>query len=238
MAGSTSFSSAGEKLANAAVDAKNDVVSKTDDVVKQVQDRAEKVKQQTKDAFSSSSDKVTEATKSAGAASSSSSSSSSSPSEKKATDTRDSPPSGSWVPTFLTGARQSKLDAQIQSKIKTEISALRKKESDVRAAIDAALQAENEKESSGGTEKAGKSGVELRKELEELRGRLGKVAEKSTREIEGETEIRKAREEVVACYKAHPDRTLDCWEQAQAFKQAVAKAEQAFVRAQSTASKA
>ncbi|KAE8222991.1 hypothetical protein CF319_g3913 [Tilletia indica] len=235
MAGASSSSKA-DQLGDAAVDAKNTVVSKVEDGVKKVQDGAEKVKQQSKDSFSAASDKVAEKTQTS--ATSSSSSKESIPSASASSSSSSS--SSSWVPEFLSGARQSKLDAQIQSKIKTEIDQLRKKESDVRAAIDAALEAENaeREKKEGGSNEKGKSGVELRKELEELRSRLGKVAEKSKREIPGEKEIQKAREEVVKCYKANPERTLDCWQQAQAFKQAVAKAEQAFVRAQSSAGKA
>ncbi|KAL9939951.1 hypothetical protein V8E36_000656 [Tilletia maclaganii] len=220
---------------------KEEVLTATQSLLNKVEDGAEKVKSQVKDTFSASS--------------SSSPSASSSDSTNKSfftTSAKDEKSSSSSsndddtlspsVPSFLSGSRQSKLDAQIQTRIRSELGRLRKQEAEVRAAIDAALEKENvERErkaidaGDGGVK--GRSGVLLRKELEEIRSRLGAVSERSKREIPGEKDIQKAREQVVACYKAHPDRALDCWAEAQAFKQAVSKAERAFVASHSAAPK-
>ncbi|KAK0547144.1 hypothetical protein OC846_002180 [Tilletia horrida] len=204
-------------------------------VLNRIEDGAQQAKQRISNAVSATSEKVTGSSQSEKPASSSASSSSTSSNNNNTKD--ELSPS---TPSFLSGFRQSKLDAQIQSKIRAELSKLRSQEAEVRAAIDAALEKENAAREQKAVEAGeggvkGRSGVLLRKELEELRTRLGAVAERSKREIPGQKDIQKAREQVVACYKAHPDRSLDCWAEAQAFKEAVARAERAFVSSHSAA---
>lgn len=105
-------------------------------------------------------------------------------------------------PSLLSATRQSQLDASIQSRIKSELSRLKKQESDVRKQIELALEKENlDKESKLGKKGAqGRSSVLLKQQLDEISTKIDK--HNQTREkLEKTPAIQKAREEVTKCYK-------------------------------------
>ena len=102
----------------------------------------------------------------------------------------------------MSATRQSQLDASIQSRIKSELSRLKKQESDVRKQIELALEKENlDKESKLGKKGAqGRSSVLLKQQLDDISTKIEK--HNQTREkLEKTPAIQKAREEVTKCYK-------------------------------------
>lgn len=121
-----------------------------------------------------------------------------------------------------------KLDTSIQAKIKSELERLRKEEADVRAEIEKAIEQENlAKESKYRGQSEGKNSNVLRQELDQLRTKIDKYNKQ--KDISNYAGVKEAQDELVKCYKSQPERTLDCWKQAEAFKQAVANAEKQFI---------
>ncbi|EST05518.1 Protein of unknown function DUF1690 [Kalmanozyma brasiliensis GHG001] len=124
--------------------------------------------------------------------------------------------------------RQAKLDTSIQAKIKSELDRLRKEEAEVRNEIQKAIEKENlarESKYTGASE--GKNSNVLRQELEGLRSKIDKYNKQ--KDVSNYTGVKEAQEELVKCYKNNPERTLDCWKQAEAFKKAVEGAEKQFI---------
>lgn len=125
-------------------------------------------------------------------------------------------------------ARQATLDTSIQQKIKSELDRLRKEENQVRSEIEKAIEKENlakETKYQGASE--GKNSNVLRQELEGLRQKIDKY--NKHRDSTSYTGVKEAQDALVQCYKSNPDRTLDCWKEAQDFKSAVAEAEKQFI---------
>jgi len=125
-------------------------------------------------------------------------------------------------------SRQVKLDTSIQQKIKSELERLRKEEADVRAEIEKAIEKENlarESKYKGASE--GKNSNVLRQELDQLRSKIDKYNRQ--KDISNYAGVKEAQEALVKCYKSQPDRTLDCWKEAEEFKKAVANAERQFI---------
>lgn len=125
-------------------------------------------------------------------------------------------------------SRQATLDTSIQQKIKSELDRLRKEEADVRAEIEKAIQKENlAKESKYQGQSEGKNSNVLRQELDSLRSKIDKYNKQ--KDISNYAGVKEAQEALVKCYKSQPDRTLDCWKEAEEFKKAVASAEKQFI---------
>lgn len=125
-------------------------------------------------------------------------------------------------------ARQATLDTSIQQKIKSELDRLRKEEGQVRSEIEKAIEKENlakETKYQGASE--GKNSNVLRQELEGLRQKIDKY--NKHKDATSYTGVKEAQDALVECYKSNPDRTLDCWKEAQDFKTAVAQAEKQFI---------
>ncbi|GAC71781.1 DUF1690 domain-containing protein [Moesziomyces antarcticus] len=124
--------------------------------------------------------------------------------------------------------RQVTLDTSIQAKIKSELERLRKEEAEVRGEIQKAIEKENlarEAKYTGASE--GKNSNVLRQELDQLRGKIDKYNKQ--RDVSNYPGVKEAQEALVKCYRDKPERTLDCWKQADDFKQAVANAEKHFI---------
>ncbi|KAJ9479119.1 hypothetical protein PHBOTO_002587 [Pseudozyma hubeiensis] len=125
-------------------------------------------------------------------------------------------------------SRQATLDTSIQAKIKSELDRLRKEEADVRSEIEKAIEKENlAKESKYRGASEGKNSNVLRQELEQLRGKIDKYNKQ--KDISNYAGVKEAQEKLVQCYKSQPERTLDCWKEAEEFKKAVANAEKKFI---------
>lgn len=125
-------------------------------------------------------------------------------------------------------SRQVTLDSSIQAKIKSELERLRKEEADVRAEIEKAIEKENlAKESKYRGQSEGKNSNVLRQELDQLRNKIDKYNKK--KDISNYAGVKEAQENLVKCYKTQPDRTLDCWKEAEEFKRVVANAEKQFI---------
>ena len=125
-------------------------------------------------------------------------------------------------------SRQVTLDTSIQAKIKSELERLRKEEADVRAEIQKAIEKENlarEAKYTGASE--GKNSNVLRQELDQLRSKIDKYNKQ--RDVSNYEGVKEAQEALVKCYRDKPERTLDCWKQAEDFKHAVANAEKHFI---------
>ncbi|SAM82008.1 uncharacterized protein UBRO_04270 [Ustilago bromivora] len=125
-------------------------------------------------------------------------------------------------------ARQTTLDTSIQQKIKSEIDRLRKEEAEVRFEIEKAIEKENlarESKYKGASE--GKNSNVLRQELDALRSKIDKYNKQ--KDVTNYAGVKEAQEKLVQCYKSKPERTLDCWKEAEEFKKAVAGAEKQFI---------
>ncbi len=125
-------------------------------------------------------------------------------------------------------SRQATLDTSIQKKIKSELDRLRKEEADVRAEIEKAIEKENiarESKYTGASE--GKNSNVLRQELDQLRGKIDKYNKQ--KDVSNYAGVKEAQEALVKCYKGKPERTLDCWKEAEDFKKAVEGAEKQFI---------
>lgn len=105
-------------------------------------------------------------------------------------------------PSLLSASRQSHLDSSIQSRIKSELSRLKKQESEVRKQIEAALEKENlDKEAKLGTKGAqSRSSVLLQQQLDDISKKIERHS-KSKEQIENTPGIKEARQEVEKCYK-------------------------------------
>ncbi|SNX84390.1 uncharacterized protein MEPE_03099 [Melanopsichium pennsylvanicum] len=125
-------------------------------------------------------------------------------------------------------SRQATLDTSIQQKIKSELERLRKEEAEVRSEIEKAIEKENlAKESKYKGQSEGKNSNVLRQELDQLRSKIDKYNKQ--KDISNYAGVKDAQEALVKCYKSQPDRTLDCWKEAEDFKKAVAEAEKKFI---------
>ncbi|CAO1637677.1 unnamed protein product [Sympodiomycopsis kandeliae] len=142
-----------------------------------------------------------------------------------------SQPTSSLLPssiadTILPSSRQSHLDSNIRSAISSELSRLRKQESEVQSKIQAALEEENlaiEKQST-----KGRSAIELEKDLAAVKEKISRNL-KNKDMIENDTGIKNARQEVLKCYKDKQQNSLDCWKEVQNFSRAVEEAEKNFI---------
>ncbi|KAG2195480.1 uncharacterized protein EV154DRAFT_526092 [Mucor mucedo] len=63
----------------------------------------------------------------------------------------------------------------------------------------------------------------------DIQAMVDRISRSSAKEVS--PEIKKAQEEVVACYNNNKSRTLDCWKQVENFKQAVTEEQKKFVGA-------
>ncbi|SPO25801.1 uncharacterized protein UTRI_03166 [Ustilago trichophora] len=125
-------------------------------------------------------------------------------------------------------SRQATLDTSIQQKIKSELDRLRKEEADVRAEIERAIEKENlARESKYKGQSEGKNSNVLRQELDQLRSKIDKYNKQ--KDVSNYAGVKEAQEALVKCYKSQPERTLDCWKEAEEFKKAVANAEKQFI---------
>lgn len=125
-------------------------------------------------------------------------------------------------------ARQITLDTSIQQKIKSELDRLRREEAEVRSEIEKAIEKENlAKESKYKGASEGKNSNVLRQELEGLRSKIDKYNKQ--KDVSNYPGVKEAQEKLVRCYRGKPERTLDCWKEAQEFKKAVEGAEKQFI---------
>ncbi|KAG6865287.1 hypothetical protein C0991_003747 [Blastosporella zonata] len=123
--------------------------------------------------------------------------------------------------------RQSSLDAQIRSRIQSEIDALKEQEEQVRREIELALEKENLDREKGVSEDGSEripSSLELMGDLEEIRGKVDRY--QSRRDLTDFPEVKSAGEAVVSCYRANQATPLDCWREVAQFKDSVARVEQ------------
>lgn len=67
----------------------------------------------------------------------------------------------------------------------------------------------------------------MRQELDALRSKIDKYNKQ--KDVSSYTGVKEAQEKLVQCYKAKPERTLDCWKEAEEFRKAVAGAEKQFI---------
>ncbi|KAF8610504.1 hypothetical protein BDV93DRAFT_483789 [Ceratobasidium sp. AG-I] len=125
--------------------------------------------------------------------------------------------------------RQQALDAVVQERIHSEMKRLHEAEVAVQADIQAALERENldrEKQVAENTD--GTSSEELRAELDEVQRRAERF--KSRLALGHAPEVKESQAKLVTCYKANPDRPLECWEEVVQFKESVSKLEKDFVK--------
>ncbi|CEH11753.1 Protein of unknown function DUF1690 [Ceraceosorus bombacis] len=129
-------------------------------------------------------------------------------------------------PSPISAARQQHLDASIQHKISSELAALKKSEASVRSEIEAALERE-----SGTQEKRDartKDSITLKQELEEIRTKIDRHRIRREK-VDQDKSVQQARNKVLQCLKEHQSTSLECADEASAFKRAVAKAEKEFI---------
>jgi altered-inheritance-of-mitochondria protein 13 len=103
---------------------------------------------------------------------------------------------------------------------------LKQQESEIQERIQRALEKENLDKEAGKDEKDSiRSSVVLQQELAEVTRKVEEHRER--RDIEKNfPEVLARRNELIACYRSHKDRPLDCWSEASEFRLAVKKAEQ------------
>lgn len=98
----------------------------------------------------------------------------------------------------------------------------------MRAEIERAIEKENlAKESKYKGQSEGKNSNVLRQELDQLRSKIDRYNRQ--KDVSNYAGVKEAQEKLVQCYKSQPDRTLDCWKEAEEFKKAVADAEKKFI---------
>ncbi|EJU05671.1 hypothetical protein DACRYDRAFT_20085 [Dacryopinax primogenitus] len=150
-----------------------------------------------------------------------------------------------------TPERQETLDAHIRSRIHAELQRLQHEETEVRAEIERVLEKENldreaasvsasapaEGEGEEGAveekEVAGPGAVHsgiLSRDMEELRKKVERFESGKMMRGEGREEVKEKQDALVACYKANPTRSLDCWREVGEFKASVAKLEDRYIR--------
>ncbi|KAL1412199.1 hypothetical protein Q8F55_003209 [Vanrija albida] len=113
-------------------------------------------------------------------------------------------------------------DELVRQKLAAESAALRSKEAEILSSISSALEKENL------DREKGLSSEVLGRDIEEVREKVERIVEdRKNRQGAG---VVAAKEGVVACYLANPDRPLDCWKEVEAFKAEVSKLESAFVK--------
>ncbi|WFD40711.1 uncharacterized protein MJAP1_003699 [Malassezia japonica] len=126
--------------------------------------------------------------------------------------------------------RQETLDSAIQDKIHEELSKLRKQEQEMQKKIELALEKENiERQGKPwfGNDK-GQSSELLQQELDRVKSQIEKYYK---RDLNSFPSLKEARDKVIACYRADNNRTLDCWREVDAFKQAIKGAEKELMAA-------
>lgn len=109
-------------------------------------------------------------------------------------------PQSSPAPVSLP--RQEHLDSSIQSKIRDELSRLKKQEATVRQQIEAALEKESLDRASQSASKGakGKSSILLRQELDDVRSKIERHTQRKQK-VEKAPGVKEARSEVLKCYK-------------------------------------
>merc|ERR1712130_353802 len=126
-------------------------------------------------------------------------------------------------------ARQETLDEAIQQRIYEELNKLRKQEKEVQQQIELALEKENiEKEGKPwfGSKDKGQSSTLLQQELDRVKSQISQF---QRREFSSFPALHQAREAVIKCYRENELRTLDCHEQVEEFKKAVASTEKDLI---------
>ncbi|KAJ3554583.1 hypothetical protein NM688_g3032 [Phlebia brevispora] len=140
-------------------------------------------------------------------------------------------------PRSLPPERQATIDAQIRSRIQSELDRLRQEEDQVRQEIEHALEKENldreramageesesEEEAAGGV----KSSAALMGDLEDVRQKIERF--QTRRALSEFPEVQAASEAVMKCYKSNPTTTLDCWQEVAEFKSSVGRVEQHYI---------
>ncbi|BFZ64180.1 hypothetical protein YB2330_005319 [Saitoella coloradoensis] len=119
--------------------------------------------------------------------------------------------------------RSASLEQHIQERVQSELERLREREAEVLERVTAELTQKNiETEKS---QDAGLSSVIVESDIEALR----KKFQSGPKLKEVDAKAKAAREAVVACFKAHEGRSLDCWSEVEAFKSEVKRLETEFV---------
>ncbi|GAA5858474.1 hypothetical protein JCM8547_007323 [Rhodosporidiobolus lusitaniae] len=128
----------------------------------------------------------------------------------------------------VPSSRQEALDAHIQQRIASELARLREQEHQVRDEIERALEKENlDRERGAAAEKGLSHSSSLMKDLEDLEKRSAKLV-KQRQETPEWRGVELNKEALVQCFKNNKTTPLDCREQAEKFKEAVAGVERAF----------
>ncbi|WFD01672.1 hypothetical protein MOBT1_000348 [Malassezia obtusa] len=120
--------------------------------------------------------------------------------------------------------RQELIDSSIQEKIHAELSKLRKQEQEMQKKIELALEKENIDRQGKpwfGNDK-GQSSELLQQELNRVKSQIEKFNKRS---VDSFPALKKAREDIIQCYRNDNKRTLDCWREVDAFNKAIAEAE-------------
>ncbi|KAM6500799.1 hypothetical protein JOM56_003813 [Amanita muscaria] len=128
--------------------------------------------------------------------------------------------------------RQSSLDAHIRSRIQAELQYLRQEEAHVRQEIEAALEKENlDRETTIAdnvddktSEVSTKSSATILEDLEQMQSKLSGF--NARKQLQQFSQVEKANEAILSCYKSNRITPLDCWQQVKSFKNAVASVEQ------------
>lgn len=63
--------------------------------------------------------------------------------------------------------------------------------------------------------------------MESLRSKIDKYNKQ--KDVSNYKGVKEAQEALVKCYRGKPERTLDCWKEAEEFKKAVEEAEKKFI---------
>ncbi|ORX40662.1 hypothetical protein BD324DRAFT_611714 [Kockovaella imperatae] len=114
-------------------------------------------------------------------------------------------------------------DDIVRRRLAAESAHIRSQEAEILSKISAALEKENLDK-----EKPGMSSEVLGRDIEEVREKVERM-KRDREEKEGEG-IRKAKEDILRCYRENAQRPLDCWREVETFKTEVAKLEKAFVK--------
>ncbi|GAA6000383.1 hypothetical protein JCM10207_007989 [Rhodosporidiobolus poonsookiae] len=128
----------------------------------------------------------------------------------------------------VPASRQDALDAHIQQRIASELSRLREQEHQVRDEIERALEKENlDRERGGEVEKGLSHSASLFKDLEELEKRSAGLRKERAQTDEWRS-VEGGKEALIQCFKNNKTTPLNCRDEAEKFKQAVAGVERAF----------
>ncbi|BGP38450.1 hypothetical protein JCM10449v2_002382 [Rhodotorula kratochvilovae] len=133
----------------------------------------------------------------------------------------------------VPASRQQALDQHIQQRLASELHRLRQEEHAVRDEIERALEKENLDRERGADQGEGQGGkalphsASLIKDLEDLEKRA-LALRKERAETDDWKRVDVGKEQLVKCFRDNKTTPLNCREQAEAFKQAVAGIESAF----------